>query len=183
MTVLKRRSVFERFFEKRSFLIQMYNNKDISKREFLEMNFDEIRRMQLKPFQKIDSFEKGMYNYQYYNSLAKYYKILAKELKPCKNYKMYRNNYLKRCEDFYHEKDVSAYKLMKFLNFDGVVAYYVDTKSKGLKNNLYEIVLENYKEAIFHSTSDWLLQKLKEEDIFINAKRKSLIAEYINEQY
>lgn len=183
MVLHRRKTIFERFFENRSALIQLYNNNDITKREFLEMNFDFIRRMQLKPFTKVDSFEKGMYNYQYFNSMAKYYKMLAKELKDSRHFKKYQNVYLNKCNHYYHEKDLASLRLMQHLNFDGVVAYFIDTNSEALKGKLYEIVLENHKEAIFHSKSNWLLERLKEEGVFLEHKQKSLIADYINERY
>ena len=183
MVLRRRKTIFERFFENRSALIQLYNNNDITKREFLEMNFDFIRRMQLKPFTKVDSFEKGMYNYQYFNSMAKYYKMLAKELKDSRHFKKYQNDYLNKCNHYYHEKDLASLRLMQHLNFDGVVAYFIDTNSEALKGKLYEIFLENHKEAIFHSKSNWLLERLKEEGVFLEHKQKSLIADYINERY
>ena len=183
MVLHRRKSIFERFFENRSFLIQLYNNKDITKREFLEMNFDFIRRTQLKPFTKIDSFEKGMYNYQYFNSMAKYYKMLAKELRDSRHFKKYQNDYLNKSNHYYHVKDLASLKLMQHLDFNGVVAYFIETKSEGLKDKLYEIVLQNHKEAIFHSKSNWLFEKLKEEGVFLEEKQNSLIADYINEKY
>ena len=79
MAQFKRKGIFETFFQNRSSLIIQYTNGDITKKEFLEYNFDFVQEMNIKPFSRIDSFEKGMYNYQYYNVLAKYYTMLAKE--------------------------------------------------------------------------------------------------------
>ena len=62
-------------------------------------------------------------------------------------------------------------------------AYFIKVESKYLKDKLYEIVLLDYDEAIFHSKSLWLLNILKEKGVFIEGKKKSLIDEYINERY
>lgn len=183
MASLRRQNAFEKFFENRSFLIKMYENNSITKREFLELNYDAIRKSPIRPFVKIDSFEKGLYNYQYYNSLAKYYKTLARELKMSKNAKRDRNTYLNKCNHFYHQKDISSYKLIKYLEFRGVEAYFVETKSPGLRGKLYEIVLKDFDEAIFHSKSEWLLEKLRDAGVFIEGKHESVISEYINERY
>ena len=81
LSIYRRKSLFERFFDHRSSLIIQFGNGDLSKREFLEQNFDLVRKTNLKPFLRVDSYEKGMFNYQYYNVLAKYYRMLAKEIK------------------------------------------------------------------------------------------------------
>ena len=62
-------------------------------------------------------------------------------------------------------------------------AYYIKCQSKALQNLLYEIVLNNKKEAIFHSKAKWLLNVLIEEKIFNNVTKKSIIDHYINEKY
>ena len=85
--------------------------------------------------------------------------------------------------NYYNEKDNATVQLLRFLEFKGVEAYFIDVKSKFLQNKLYEVVLLNYKEAIFHSKSYWLLQVLKEEGIFIDGMKTSLIDGYINERY
>ncbi|MDO5725937.1 MAG: hypothetical protein Q4P29_06540 [Tissierellia bacterium] len=161
----------------------MYNNGDISKKEFIEMNYDAVRRLSRDPFINVDSFEKGMFNYQYFNGLAKYYKMLAKELKPGRNFKRYYNEYITKANHFYYKKDCAALEVLKIIDFKNVEAYYIKVNSKKLDDELYEIVLKNFKEAIFHSKAKWLLKVLKEEGVFDNKKRKSLINEYINEKY
>jgi len=72
---------------------------------------------------------------------------------------------------------------LKFLDFKGVDAYYINVNSKSLRNELYEIVLLNYDEAIFHSKSKRLLKILKDKKVFNCVLRDSLIDGYINETY
>lgn len=179
----KGKSIFNTFFENRSSLIIQYTNGDISKKEFLEYNFNFLQGMNLKPFTKIDSFEKGMYNYQYYNSLAKYYSMLAKDIKKAGKHDKYYTYYRRLGNDYYHLKDKATLQLLRFLEFKNVEAYFIKVESKYLKDKLYEIVLLDYDEAIFHSKSLWLLNILKEKGVFIEGKKKSLIDEYINERY
>jgi hypothetical protein len=179
----RRKSIFETFFEHRSSLIIQYKNGDITKREFLEGNYEIVRRMNMKPFLKIDSFEKGMYNYQYYNVMAKYFTSLAKEIRNTKKHQKYYLYYLNKGNNYYHEKDKAALNLLRFLEFKGVEAYFVKCASKSLQDKLFEVVLLDYKEAIFHSKANWFLEILREEGVFIEGIKPSLIDEYINEKY
>lgn len=179
----KSKGIFDTFFENRSSLIIQYANGDISKKEFLQYNFDFVQEMNIKPFTKIDSYEKGMYNYQYYNTLAKYYKMLANDIRRSGKYSKYYTYYKQMGNEYYHKKDKSTFQLLKHLGFKNVEAYFVDVASKTLKDKLYEIVLLDYKEAIFHSKSLWLLNILKKEGVFIEGRKKSLIDNYINERY
>ena len=179
----KKKGLFETFFENRSSLIIQFKNGDINKKEFLEYNYDFVSKMSVKPFLRIDSFEKGMYNYQYYNVLAKYFTMLAKDIKNTRKHQKYFRYYFNKGNNYYHEKDKATLNLIKFLEFQGVESYFIKCNSKSLQDKLYEIVLLDYKEAIFHSKALWLLDILREEGVFIEGKKKSLIDEYINTTY
>ncbi len=171
------------FFKKRSSLIVQLEKNEISKKEFLECNYRLVMNMNSRPFLRIDSYEMGMYNYQYYNVLAKYFGMLAKEIKDNKRRQRYYRDYANKCNNYYHEKDKAALALLEFLEYKGVEAYYIEVNSKSLDNKLFEIVLLDYKEAIFHSKAPWFLEKLKENKVFLDKKKKSIIHEYINESY
>lgn len=179
----KKENVFDKFLKNREFLILQFKKGDLSKKEFIELNFDFINKMNLKPFKKIDSFEKGMYNYQYYNSIAKYYCIKAKDIKAKgKHPKLYKK-YIEKTNYFYWKKDQSTFQLLKHLNFSNIEAYFIKVNSRFLKDKLYEIVLMDYDNTILHSKSQWLLQILKDRNVFINEKRKSLVDRYVNQKY
>jgi hypothetical protein len=109
--------------------------------------------------------------------------MLAKEIKNTKKHQKYYVYYLNKGNNYYHEKDKAALDLLRFLEFKGIEAYYVKVKSRVLKDKLYEIVLLDYKEAIFHSKAQWLLDILKDEGVFIDGKKTSLIDGYINAKY
>jgi len=175
--------MFTDFFNKRSNIIQKYGRGEITKKEFMEENYNLVRRCSISPFLRIDTYEKGMYNYQYYNVLAKYYNMLAHEAKDIRKNKRYYNDYLNKSNNFYHEKDKAALELLKHLDFKGVEAYYIEMESRRLGGELFEIALLNYDEAIFHSKAKWLLDILKEQGVFTEETKMSLIDSYINARY
>ncbi|HLR33998.1 MAG TPA: DUF6648 family protein [Tissierellales bacterium] len=183
MSYCKEDDIFQTFFDNRLSLIIQYTNGDINKREFLEGNFDFVQAMNVEPFSKIDSYEKGMYNYQYYNVLAKYYTMLAKDIKRSGKDEKYYIDYLNKGKYYYDEKDKATVELLKYLKFKNIDAYFINTQSRYLDDKLYEIVLLDYKDAIFHSKSLWLLDILRKEGVFIEGKKTSLIDDYINERY
>ena len=179
----KKDGIFDRFFNRRSELIIQLANGELSKKEFLEYNYDLVRRANMSPFLRIDNYEMGMYNYQYYNVLAKYFNMLAGEAKDMgKNHRQI-NDYANRSNNYYNEKDKATVSLLEYLDFKGIDAYYIEMESKSLNGKLYEIVLLDYDKAIFHSKSEWLLDILKEKGVFKNKKKRSIIDNYINETY
>lgn len=183
MKGISRGSGFEEFFNQRDSLIIQYENGDMCKSEFLEANFDSVQNSGIEPFSQVNSYEEGMYNYQYYNVLAKYYNMLSKEFKYNEDFPKKYKEYQEKTNLYYEKKDQSNLKLLRYLEFNGVEAYFVETESKFLNNKLYEIVLLEYDFAIFHSMNLSLLEILRQENVFKEDKRKSIIDEYINERY
>lgn len=179
----KRENIFDRFFKHRDSLIIQYKNGDMTKREFLKENFDFVQKIRLKPFTKVDSYEKGIYNYQYYNVLAKYYNMLAAEIRNEEDFNKQCKSYIYKANYYYNEKDKATLKLLRFLEFKNVDAYFIKVESEFLNDKLYEIVLKDYEFAIFHSKSKWLIKILREQGVFSEGKKKSLIDGYINEKY
>jgi len=176
--------VFDKFFTHRDYLIIQFMNGDITKREFIEEHYYFIQNMKLKPFKNgIDSFEKGIYNYQYYNMLAKYCYMKAKDKKLIQKHPNEARNYWEKGNYYYHEKDKSTLKLLYHLNFENVEAYFIKVNSKTLKNKLYEIVLKDFESIILHSKSKYMLNVLRQEGVFKEGIRKSLIDNYINQKY
>ncbi len=178
--VIEDNKICDVFLKTRNQIIDSYTDGEMSKKEFIIKNFEFLKELNIKPFKIIDSYEKGMYNYQYYNILAKYYnmKVLEEMDKRKEDYfhRDMRNNY-------YNEKDKVTMDILKLLNFQDIEAYFIEMESDGLDDQIFEIVLLNYEKAVFHSKSFWLLKKLKEKNVFIREKKKSIINEYINERY
>jgi len=171
---------FEQFLRHRQSLIDQYKKGDLTKDEFIQENYTYINSLDIKPFQKVDNDKKAIYNYQYYNVLAKYYQKLAHDLK--KNHGA-KEDYLEMSNYYYSKKDHSTEKLLKILDFKGVEAYYVKVKSPHLKKKLFEIVLSDYDNLILHSKSEVLLNLLLEENVFSFQERNSLVDSYINQKY
>ncbi|HOM01809.1 MAG TPA: hypothetical protein PLH43_03135 [Acetivibrio sp.] len=171
---------FEQFLKNRESLIEQYAKGDLTKEEFIEANYRCINSLDIKPFQKIDNVKKAIYNYQYYNVLAKYYQKKAHDLN--RNNEA-RNDFLEQSNYFYSKKDDVTSKLLTLLDFRGIEAYFVRVKSKNLKRKLFEIVLLDYDNIILHSKSEAILNMLIKENVFINEVRNSLVDSYINQKY
>lgn len=183
MDDIERIKTINDFFENRDKLIINHMNGEIDKRTFLEQNYKYMIDNKIKPFIMIDSFEKGMYNYQYYNVMAKYYKMIAQELRQNGKDEIFYIKYLDDVKYYYDEKDKTTFRLLKYLQFKDIEAYYIKMESASLEGKLYEIVLKNYNFAVLHSQSEWILNTLKKEGVFLNEAKKSVIDYYVNQKY
>ncbi|MGI6777941.1 MAG: DUF6648 family protein [Acetivibrionales bacterium] len=175
-----KRNKFEQFFMNRQSLIEQYKKGDLSKEEFIEENYRSINSLNIKPFRRIDNVKKGLYNYQYYNVIAKYYQRKAHALD---NNHESRQDFLELSDYFYSKKDKATEMLLKHLDFSGIEAYYVKVKSPNLKKKLFEIVLKDYDNVILHSKNKAILDMLQKENNFVDQERESLIDSYINQKY
>lgn len=176
-------NIFDKFYQQRQSLIHQFKKGDITKKEYIEESYAYIQQMQIRPFKRVDNFDKSIYNYQYYNMMAKYSYLKAKELKKHDKHPEIYREYLEKVNYYYHKKDLSTLKAIEILDFYGVEAYYIKVNSSNLKDSLFEIVFKNYEQVILHSKSQWLLERLKEEGVFKEGIRKSLIENYINQKY
>lgn len=189
---------FDNFLQHRQSLLFQYKMGDLTKNEFIEANFETIERLGIKPFEKIDNVKKAIYNYHYFNVLAKYYYRLAKDY-PLGSRQ--RAGLLAQSNSFYHEKDKVTMTLLKLLDFRNVEAYFVKVKSKKLQDKLFEIVIRDpdvlfeintlsspnggmeADDLVLHSKSPFILKRLKEEGVFLDGKKRSVADSYINQKY
>lgn len=171
-------NAIQKYFRYRQSLIDQYVKGDMTKREYLQKNYDAVINSNIKPFQNTDTVEKALYNYQYFNALAKQMKSISEDFK---DYEM-KQVYMEKSDYYYSKKDKATNKILRMLDFRGVEAYFVKVKSKNLKGKLFEIVLLDYN-VILHSTNDIILNLLKQEEVFYEQTRQSLIDEYINHKY
>lgn len=181
-------TIFEKLLTHRKSLILQFSQGDISKREYILENFRYIQNLRKEPYSKIDSFEKGFFNYQYYNSLAKFYKIEASYTKNRRDLgdqeeRKYYKECLDKSNEYYNLKDRSALKILELIDFVNVEAYYIKTQVPYFKGKLIEIVLHDYDDIIFHSRSSYVLERLKQINIFQDEYRKSVVDSYINQKY
>lgn len=171
---------FEQFLLNRNSLIQQYSKGDLTKEEFIEENYKCVTALNIKPFRRIDNVKKAIYNYQYYNVLAKYYQRRAHVLSKRHGA---REDFLELSNSFYSKKDNVTMRFLKLIDFRGVSAYYVKVKSPNLKKKLFEIVLKDYDNLILHSKNEVLLNMLIEENVFTFEMKRSLVDNYINQKY
>jgi hypothetical protein len=176
-------NLYDKIYRKKNALIQQFVKGDLSKREFLIANFELIQNMNMKPFNNIDCFAKGFFNYQYYNTLAKYYRMEAEEAKNNMKHPEVFKEYVEKSDYFYSRKDKTILRVLEVIDFKNVDAYYIKVKSPFLKNKLIEIVFRDYDDVIFHTKGSWLVERLLNEGILCKGEKKSLIDLYINQKY
>lgn len=173
------RVLYQAFIDKRNSLIDKLDRGDLNKKEFLQENYHLLQRSSLKPFSCVNSYEKGIFNYQYYNVLAKYNHNKANECRNTKNYAKLMN--LK--DNYYVQKDRALIGILSSIDYQDVEAYYIQIQSMRLKNKLFEINLLSYEKSIFHSMNLEILNILKTKGVFYDTLRLSLIDTYVNENY
>jgi hypothetical protein len=139
--------------------------------------------MNTKPFTRVDCFEKGFYNYQYYNTLAKYYRMEAGEVKDDFKHPEIYKEYIEKSNNFYNKKDKTILQVLEIVDFKSIEAYYIKVNSSYLKNKLIEIVFKDYNNVIFHTRCPWVIERLEDESILYKGVKKSLIDSYINQKY
>lgn len=189
---------FEKFLRHRQSLLIQYKMGDLTKNEFIDENFNTIESLGIKPFKRIDNIKKAIYNYQYYNVLAKFYYRQSIDY-PVDSKQ--RISYLSQSDSFYYEKDKVTMSLLKLLDYKNIDAYYVKVKSKKLQNKLFEIIIYDpdalmeintlsipyggpeADNVVLHSKNTTILRLLKEEGIFLDEKKRSVTDSYINQKY
>ncbi len=168
-------NALQKYFNYRQALIDQYVKGDMTKREYLDKNLDAVLSLNIKPFKNADTVDKALFNYQYYNAMAKDCKMCA--------YGDYEYQFQEQTDYFYAQKDKATMRVLQLLDYTGVRAYYISVRSKELKNKLFEIVLTEYNNVILHSTNESIRNRLIEEGCFENGTKKSLIDYYINHRY
>lgn len=169
----------EKYFKYRQSLIDQYIKGDMTKREYLQANYEAVVYNDIKPFKNMDTVLKGLFNYQYYNARAKE-KKQASTIHDIEYDE--KAEYLNSCNYFYSKKDKATMKVLNLLDYRGVEAYFVKANSKELNGKLFEIILADYN-MILHSTNELILKNLKDEGVFSDGSRKSVIDGYINQRY
>ena len=152
-------NAIEKYFRYRQALIDQYAKGDMTKRESLQANYEAV----------------------VYNDNAK-----AKEKKQASTIKDLsyeeKKDYIDSCNYYYGRKDKATLKVLQLMDYKGVEAYFINVRSKELKGKLFEIILTDYN-MILHSTNTLILKNLREEGVFSETVKKSLIDGYINQRY
>ena len=62
-------NAIQKYFKYRQSLIDQYTKGDMTKREYLRKNYEAVVYGDIGPFRNMDTVEKALFNYQYYNAL------------------------------------------------------------------------------------------------------------------
>ncbi|MFO3716271.1 DUF6648 family protein [Anaerococcus cruorum] len=163
--------------------IDLLEESKVDKETFLATNLAFLEKLNLKPFTNIKSISQALYNYHYYNLLAKKSNLDAQKIiHNTKKKKQYVKNINQR-ENYYYLKDMATLRLLELLNYEDIESYYIILKSTRLKGEIFEIHVKSLDQAILHSKSKVILQNLRDHDVFIEEERQSLIDSYVNKTY
>jgi len=173
--------LFKIFIEKRDDYIDRLEAKELTKSEFIEVNYETFVEGVKPPTTQIKSVEEGIVAYQYYNTKAKKLMIDGNEL-------YYRDPYQAKkfhdtAHDQYIQKDAVTMALVELMAYKEMEAYFVSLQSEELHEELFEIVLTGYQRVIFHSKDKRLLNRLRKNDVFSEQIRPSKIDDYVNTKY
>lgn len=167
------REFLENFDKKRLEIIKKLERKEISKIEFLNQNLSLFTGKDYIEPDLISNIDEGAFYYQYFNTMAKCSKMKSSN----------KSQQDRISEEFYEIKENILEKILKILDSSDYISYYVEAKSKKLKNNLVEIKLKIKEKIIFHTLRAKTRNYLKYTGNLEQKPRKSLIDNYINNRY
>lgn len=168
------------FIRERAQLIRALSSGVLDKSAFLEANEALIQRLNLKPFGQIQSYEQALFNYQYYNLMAK------KAQRAVQNRKRVGGKVSKhavRVHGYYTAKDRATAAIISMLVNENIKAYTIKTRSRRLDQKLIEIVAPDREYAVFHSLNQGIKKSLIERGCFDETTRNSVIDTYVNAFY
>lgn len=181
--MLSEKEKLEKFDSWRKKTIDLLTSGCIDKNEFLDINYDYISKLDLKPYSNIENILQGIYNYQYFNILAKKSNNQAnKYLHNPKKKRLYAR-YINDRENYYCLKDHTTKAIIKLVEYKHIESYYIKLLSKRLTGKIYEIVLLDYDKVILHSKDIKILEELKKHHVFDESIQLSKINEYVNRSY
>lgn len=172
-------NAIQKYFKYRQSLIDQYAKGDMTKREYLQRNYEAVVYGDIGPFHNMDTLEKALFNYQYYNALAKEMKSISTTRDM--EYEL-KQDYMEKSNYYYAKKDKATLRALRLLDFQGVEAYFIKIRSRFLKGKLFEILIAE-ENIVLHSTSTLILKCLREEGVFFEESRKSVIDDYVNHRY
>lgn len=173
--------LIDQFFRNRDELIDKYATGRMSKTAYVEENYEFIMGLNLSPFKDLKDYKQCIYNYQYYNILAKYANLQAQE---CEIFDPKGSEAYKAQEfEYYKYKDQATLGLLELVDFDQVEAYFMNMQSNRLCGKLFEVVFKDYRRAIFHSMNPKILKLLRQHKVFSPVYKDSAIDAYVNSVY
>ena len=170
------------FFEHRTRLILELESGQLTKRSYIERCHDYFEESGSKPYKpEAKHFDEGLFNYQYFNTYAKYYQMLLDDSFLADRDLMRR--YERKVDEYYRLKDQATLEMLELTNYCAVEAYYLDMRSGRLSGRLFEIVFTDRPLAILHSMDARIQRRLQMKGCFEQVPKKSLIDTYVNTKY
>ena len=180
MKEIDKLKLFENF---RKETIDLLEESKIDKDAFLKKNLDYINKLDLKPYARIDNISQAIYNYQYYNLLAKQINTQANKFAGNEKKKKSYLRLINKRENYYALKDMATTRILDIIAYKDVESYFIDLKSKRLRGIIFEINVKSIDKLILHSKSKTILNKLRDHGVFDENSRASLIDSYVNRSY
>lgn len=176
------KEVLERFIAGRDRLIDCLEVGELDKSAYLEAQYQALMELGVSPRRGgLDSIEEGLFNYQYYNVLAKRERIQSKdeEFRNPEASRKHRN----QADRHYALKDRETVKIMELLNYQHVQSYFIETPARFLTGKLIEIIVDTYDRAVFHTADEGIINRLVRAGVFSEGIRPSIIQSYIESDY
>ncbi len=170
------------FFAHRTKKIESLSKGEITKKTYISDNCKFLQKLR-DPFSPVTSVEEAMYNYQYYNMLAKGYLMDADDCDAEERFARHKQSFLDSAHQCYQDKDNATRRLLELHGPKNVSAYYVKTDSEKLSGKLFEIVIEDLEDAIYHSKNIRIQRWLNDAGVFLKGIHPSVLETYINERY
>lgn len=171
------------FIAERNRLIDALESGSLNKAAYLEAQDAALTALSAVPRRHgaLISFEEGLFNYQYYNMLAKRERVLCKD-------EEFRNpaqsrRHRQEADRWYALKDRETVRLLEWLGYQEVRAYYIETPARYLKGRLIEIVAYTRHRAVFHTADEAILNRLVRAGVFQEGLQPSVIRSYIEADY
>ena len=163
--------------------IDLLSDSKINKEEFLERNYNFLIDLGLKPFSNIRQLEEALYNYQYYNIMAKFANAKAFKCQNLPRKKKIHTRLINDRENYYYLKDIATASLIDLVGYENIESYFINLRSKRLTGQIFEISVKTCDKLILHSKNKKILDKLRLENAFCEEIRESLIDSYVNRSY
>lgn len=176
------KEILERFIAGRDRLIDCLESGELDKSAYLEAQYQALMELGVSPRRgPLGSIEEGLFNYQYYNVLAKRERIQSKdeEFRNPEASRKHRN----QSDRHYALKDRETVKILELLNYEHVQSFFIETPARFLNGKLIEIIIDNYDRAVFHTADEGIINRLVRAGVFSEGIRPSVIQAYIESDY
>lgn len=168
------------FITLRAEYIDLLDGGVLTKDQFNVLNSKLFTKLNLRPFSKLDSFDKALFNYNYYNTKAKLALHNANRYREQKKVKKFRREDSLKL-NFYEEKDKATLAMINLEDPSNIEAYYINLHSRSLSNTIFEVYFKGKDKVILHSKSEYIKDRLIELGVFSPKVTRSIIDGYVNQ--